>query len=374
MEQLTRIGMDTSKSVFQLHGVDACERPVLQRRLRRRDVVPFFSRLGPLRIGLEACGGSHHWARELGALGHVVVQMAPQHVKPYVRRGKHDAADAEAVCEAMSRPRTRFVATKSTEQQAAQMLFSVREQLVRRRTRLGNAIRGHAAEFGLVAAKGLAHVEPLLARVAGDAGVPALAKELFAMLGRDWRAACAQLAELEKKLMAHYRGDETARRLAAIPGVGPLAASLLSVKVADAGAFRSGRDFAAWLGLTPKNHSTAGKTRLGVITRAGDERLRQVLVAGATAHLQQVRRGRAKASPWLAGLLRRKPPKLVAVALANKTARTAWKMMNTGEPYRCDPAASLMPVSPPSRPLRAAAGGGLRPALTAARPDIAQSA
>jgi transposase len=370
MEQLIRIGMDTSKSVFQLHGVDAGEEPVLVRKLSRHGVVPFFAKLAPVRIGLEASGGSHHWARELSALGHEVVQIAPQHVKPYVRRGKHDAADAEAICEVMSRPRTRFVATKSIEQQAAQMLFGVREQLVRRRTQLANVIRGHAAEFGLVAAKGHAHVEPLLSRVAADADLPRLAKDLFDLLGQDYRATCTQLAAIEKKLLARYRDDAAARRLAAIPGVGPVGASLLSIKVADAGAFASGRDFAAWLGLTPKNHSTAGKNRLGVITRAGDEMLRQVLVVGATAYLQHVRRDRTKASPWLTGLLARKPPKLVAVALANRTARIAWKMMVTGEPYRCDRTASLTPLSPPSRPLRAARGGGLRPALTAARPGV----
>ena len=268
----------------------------------------------------------------------------------------------------MSRPRTRFVAVKSVEQQAVQMLFGVRAQLVGRRTQLANAIRGHAAEFGLVAPKGLAHVAPLLSRVAGDDAVPLLAKELFEMLGEAFGATAARLAAIEKKLVAQYRQDERARRLSAIAGVGPLCATLLSLKAGDARAFGSGRDFAAWLGLTPKNHSTAGKTRLGVITRAGDEMLRQVLVVGATAHIQQVRRGRAAASPWLAGLLARKPPKLAAVALANKTARIAWKMMMTGEPYRCGYAGSVAPASPPSRPPGAATGGGLRPALTAASP------
>jgi transposase len=368
MEQLIRIGMDTSKSVFQLHGVDASERPVLVRKLQRRAVVPFFAKLPPVRIGLEACGGSHYWARTLSGLGHEPVLMAPQHVKAYVRRGKHDAADAEANCEAMSRPRTRFVPVKSVEQQAGQMLFVVREQLVRRRTQLSTAIRGYAAEFGLVAPKGLVHIEPLLARATGDDAVPALAKELFEMLGEEFRAVRVRLGALEKKLVVHYRQDETAHRLAALPGVGPIGATLLGIKVTDARAFKSGRDFAAWLGLTPKNHSTAGKNRLGVITRAGDEMLRQVLVVGATAHLKQIRRNPEKASPWLAGLTARKPPKLAAVALANKTARIAWKMMVTGEPYRCDQSGSLAPASPPSRPLRAACGGGLRPALTAAQP------
>lgn len=248
MDQLIRIGMDTSKTVFQLHGVDGSERPALVRKLQRRAVETFFARLAPTRVGLEACGGSHHWARTLSALGHDVVLIAPQHVKPYVRRGKHDAADAEAICEAMSRPRTRFVAARSADSQAAQMLFGVRDQLVRRRTQLANAIRGHAAEFGLVAAKGLAHVEPLLSRIAGDAATPALAKELFEGLGAEYRATCVRLAGIEKKLVARYRENETARRLSAMPGVGPIGALLLGVKVGDAHAFRSGRDFAAWLG------------------------------------------------------------------------------------------------------------------------------
>jgi transposase len=363
---IIRIGMDTSKSVFQLHGVDASEHPALLRKVQRRHLVPFFSRLAPLRIGMEACGSSHYWARTLSALGHEVVLIAPQHVKPYVRRGKHDAADAEAICEVMSRPRTRFVSVKSVEQQAAQMLFGVRHQLLRRRTQLSNTIRGYAAEFGLVVPKGLVHLQPLLARIADAAEVPMLAKELFETLSVEYRAIDLKLAWIEKKLVAHHRQDETAQRLARIPGVGMIGASLLSIKGSDARAFKSGRDFAAWMGLTPKNHSTAGKTRLGVITRAGDETLRQVLIVGATSYLRQVRLERSKASAWLASLIARKPPKLAAVAQANKTARIAWKMMVTGEPYRGDrTTAASQRAAPPSRPLRAASGGGLRPALTA---------
>ena len=361
---IIRIGMDTSKSVFQLHGVDEAERPVLLKTLRRSQVIGFFAKLAPVMIGIEACGASHYWARTLGGLGHQVVLLAPQHVKPYVRRGKHDAADAEAICEAMSRPRTRFVPLRSAEQQAAQMLLGVRDQLIRRRTQLSNAIRGHAAEFGLTAAKGLGKIEPLLARIAQDDAVPALAKDMFETLAEDYRATCLRIGHLDRQLLACHQKDETARRLAQIPGIGPVGSTLLSVKVADPKAFRSGRDFAAFLGLTPKNHSTAGKTRLGVITRAGDETLRSVLVVGATAHIQQIRRGAKPASPWLAALLKRKPPKLAAVALANKMARIAWKMMVTGEAYRPG-AKNIAPGSAPSRPLRAACGGGQRPALTA---------
>jgi len=341
VNKLIRIGMDTSKSVFQVHGVDAAEQPVLRKRLRRRQVVAFFAALDPTRIGIEACGAAHHWARELKALGHDVVLLPPQYVKAYVKRGKNDAADAEAICEAMSRPSMRFVPVKTAEQQAALMLAGTRDRLVRRRTQLSNAIRGYAAEFGLIAAKGLDKIEPLLARIASDATLPALAKDLFAAHGREYAQLKAEIAKIEAKLMAWHRQNELSRRLVAVPAIGPIGASLLAMKVPDPKAFRSGRDFAAWIGLTPKDHSTAGKTRLGVITRAGDETLRSVLVVGATALIQQVRRGRGHPSPWLIDLLKRKPPKLAAVALANKTARIAWKLMISGERYDRARAASV---------------------------------
>jgi len=328
-----RIGMDTSKSVFVLHGVDASERAVLRRRLRRGQVKEFFSRLEPTRIGMEACGASHSWARELSALGHEVVLIAPQHVKPYVSRNKNDAADAEAICEAMSRPRTRFVPVKTAQQQAALMLVGTRDALVRRRTQLSNMIRGYAAEFGLVAARGIEKIAALLARIAADAGLPELARDLFAMLGQEYLDLESRLEGIEKQLVAWHRANEQSQRLAEIPSIGPIGASLLTMKTPDPTAFRSGRDFAAWIGLTPRDHSTAGKQRLGGITRAGDEALRSVLVAGATAVIQQVRQGRSQPSPWLAELLKRKPPKLAAVALANKTARIAWKLMATGKRY-----------------------------------------
>jgi len=334
VNDLIRIGMDTSKSVFVVHGVDAAERPVLRKKLRRRQVIEFFAKLPPTQVGMEACGGAHHWARELGILGHEVKLLPAQRVKPYVARNKNDTADAEGVCEAMSRPRMRFVPVKTSEQQAALMLAGMRDRLVARRTQLSNAIRGYAAEFGLVAAKGLDKVEPLLARIAADATLPALARELFAVLGEEYAQLKPKLGKIEAQLMAWHRQNELSQRLAEIPSVGPTGAALMVMKVTDPQAFRSGRDFAAWLGLTPKDHSTAGKLRLGVITRAGDETLRRVLVLGATAVIQQVRRGRGRPSPWLVALLKRKPPKLAAVALANKTARIAWKLMVSGERYR----------------------------------------
>ena len=333
MEQVIRVGMDTSKSVFQLHGVNAAEQVVLRKQLRRRQVLEFFARLGPTKIGMEACGGAHYWARELRALGHEVVLLPPQYVKPYVKRGKNDRIDAEAICEAMSRPTMSFVAVKTAQEQAALMLAGLREQAVRRRTQVSNAIRGYAAEFGLVAAKGLSKIEPLLARIAADPQVPEMARDIFAAYGQEYAELDRRIAQLTARMMAWHRQNEPSRRLAQIPGVGPITAVMLVMKAPDPAAFRSARHFAAWLGLTPKDHSTAGKTRLGVITRAGDADLRSLLVTGAMAVIQQAQRRRGSASPWLLGLLKRKQPKLAAVALANKMARIAWKLMVSGQSY-----------------------------------------
>jgi transposase len=335
VSQIIRIGMDTSKSIFQLHGVDEKEHAVLRRKLRRRDVLPFFAKLTPTRIGMETCGGSHHWARELRALGHEVVLLPPQYVKPYVDRGKNDAADAEAICEAMSRPKVqrRLVAVKTVEQQSSQMLIGVREGLLKRRTQVSNTIRGYAAEFGLTAPKGLAHLEPLLDGVKEDPALPELVREMFAMLAGQYRHVSAQIRQIEVRLLELHRASALSRRLAQAPTIGPVTAVTLTAKVCDPKLFRSARDFAAWLGLTPKDHSTGGKARLGAITRAGDERLRSLLICGATSVIQQVKRRQAAAPPWLASLVERKPTKLAAVALANKAARIAWKMMMTGEPY-----------------------------------------
>ena len=333
MDQIIRIGMDTSKHIFQLHGVDNAERPVLRRKLRRHQVLAFFAKLPPIVIGMEACGAAHYWARELRKLGHEVKLIAPQHVKAYIKRNKNDGRDAEGLCEAMSRPTMQFVPAKTAEQQGALMLAGVRQQLIARRTQLGNAIRGYAAEFGLITAKGLDKIEPLLARIAQDESLPKLARELFAFQGKDYARLQIELKAIELKLQAWHRANADSRRLAQIPGVGPIGATALVMKTPDPRAFPSGRHFAAWLGLTPKDHSTAGKTRLGKITRAGDEMLRSVLVAGATAVIQQAKNGRGHPSPWLVALLKRKPPKLAAVALANKIARVTWKLMVTGESY-----------------------------------------
>ncbi|MBS89786.1 IS110 family RNA-guided transposase [Sphingobium sp.] len=336
MEQITRIGMDTSKNVFQLHGVDAAEKPVLRKKLTRREMIRFFEKLPPTLVAIEACGSSHHWARLLGSLGHDVRLIAPQLAKPYVKRGKNDAADAEALCEAVSRPTMRFVPVKTAEQQAALMLVGVRERLIQKRTQLVNAIRGYGAEFGITAATGACRVVPLLECIAEDETIPELARELFVLQGKEYAQLQCEIERIDAKLMEWHRNDECSQRLAKIPGVGPIGATLLMMKTPDPHLFKSGRDFAAWMGLTPKDHSTAGKTRHGVITRAGDELLRSTLVVGATAVVQHARNGRGRnLTPWLIGLIARKSPKLVAVAVANKAARVAWKLMVSGERYQC---------------------------------------
>jgi transposase len=315
---------------------------VLRKKLRRKEMVAFFEKLAPTVIGIEACGASHHWGRLLRSFGHEVKLIPAQLVKPYVTRGKNDMADAEALCEAMSRPTMRFVPIKTAEQQAALMLVGLRDRLIRNRTQLSNAIRGYAAEFGFTATKGMANLDLLLERIQADESVPDLARELFAIQAEEYAQLQAQIAEVSAKLMAWYKADECSRRLAKIPGVGPIGAALLMMKTPAPELFRSGRQFAAWIGLTPKDHSTAGKVRLGGITRAGDEALRAVLVSGATAVIRHAVRCRGRASHWLFGLLKRKPPKLAAVALANKMARIAWKLMVTGETY----AAASTPIAP----------------------------
>ena len=335
---IIRIGLDTSKHVFQIHGVDENEQPVLRRQIRRSEVEKVFAKLPPTRIGLEACGASHHWARVLRGLGHEVMLIPPQYIKAYVKRGKNDKIDAEAICEAMSRPTMRFVPVKTAEQQAALVLgldprmLGVRDLLVKQRTMLINALRGHAAEFGVTAAKGPNQVLELLRRLASGEGVPVLAREMVGVLAGQLEAVNAKLKAIEARLMAWHRQDQSSQCLATIPGIGPIGGMSFALKVADPKGFRSGRHFAAWIGITPRENSTAGKHRPGKISRQGDESLRRLLVLGATAGIQQAKRGRA--SPWLLGLLARKPKKIAAVALANKMARIIRAMMVSGETYR----------------------------------------
>lgn len=272
MKPIARIGMDTSKNVFQLHGVDDAEEPTLRRQLRRREMIKFFEGAPPTLIAIEACGSSHHWGRLLTSLGHEVRLIPPQYVKPYVKRGKNDAADAEALCEAVSRPSMRFVPIKSKEQQAACMLMSVRERIVGMKTQLSNAIRSYAAEFGIIGPPGRQNVNALIKRILEDEALPQLAKELFGLQAKEYRAVEARLEEVEAKLMKWHRTDDVSRRIATIPGIGPIGSTMLSVKAPPAENFSSGRHFAAWLGLTPKDHSTGGRVRLGGITKAGDRR------------------------------------------------------------------------------------------------------
>jgi len=336
---IIRIGLDTAKHVFQLHGVDEEEQPVLRRRLGRKEVERFFAKLPATWIGLEACGAAHYWARVLRGLGHAVVLLPPQYIKPYLKRGKNDALDAEAICEEMSRPSMRFVVPgldpgiKSAEQQAALTMPRTRELLVKQRAMLINAMRGHAAEFGVIAAKGLAKVSELLQRAhAAEADVPALALEMLGLLASQLDALELKLKTIDAKLMAWHKANPVSQCLATQPGIGPIGAVSFTLKVSDPKAFRSGRHFAAWLGLTPKENSTGGRSRQGRISRQGDESLRKLLVLGAATVIQFAKPGRASA--WLIDLLARRPRKLAAVALANKMARILWAMMVSGELYR----------------------------------------
>jgi len=317
---------------FSFSGVDENEQPVLRRQIRRGEVAKFFAKLAPARIGIEACGASHCWARVLRGLGHEVMLLPPQYIKPYVKRRKNDKIDAEAICEAMSRPTMRFVPVKSAEQQAALTMLGVRDLLVKQRTMLINAIRGHAAEFGITVAKGSKQVPELLGRLASEKGVPALAREMIAMLSSQLDGLDIKLTAIERRLMAWHRQDQTSQCLATIPGIGPITGVSFALKVPDAKAFRSGRHFASWLGITPREGSTAGRQKLGRISRAGDEDLRRLLVIGATAVIRAAKPGRT--APWLLALLARKSKKLAAVALANKMARIVRAMMVSGETYR----------------------------------------
>jgi transposase len=331
MGEITTIGLDLAKHVFQAHGIDAEGTTVLRKRLRRGQVLAFFSRIPRCVVGLEACATAHYWARELRALGHEVRLMPAQYVKAYIKRNKHDAADAEAICEAVQRPTMRFVPVKTAEQQATQLLHRGREQLVRQRTMLVNALRAHLAEFGMVAAQGLRNVGQLIAIVRddGDTRLPDVARQVLANQIEQIEAA---ITALERQLLTWHKSNAVSQRLASIPGIGPIIATAIATTVADPKVFRSGREFAAWLGLVPRQNSTGGKTRLGGITKRGNRYLRRLLINGASANL--LRSKATKADPWVIGLRRRRPPLVVAVALANKTARIAWAVMLRQREYQ----------------------------------------
>jgi len=340
MQAVTTIGLDIAKSVFQVHGVDAHGNVVARRQLKRRHVLAFFAKLPPCLVGIEACASSHHWSRELQALGHTVRLMPPAYVKPYVKRQKNDATDAEAICEAVTRPNMRFVLTKTPEQQSCLMLHRTRHLFIRQQTAVINAIRAHLAEFGIVAPVGRKGVEELL-KVAADASdqrVPEIARACVAALGAQLRMLKAQILEFDRRIMAWHRSNAASKRLDAIPGVGPALATALVACVADPRAFRSGRDFSAWIGLVPKQRSSGGKDKLGAISKKGDRYLRGLFTAGALAVIRYAKIHGTRHRPWLTALLARRPTKVAAIALANKLARMAWAMMARGEHYK-EPAA-----------------------------------
>ena len=336
MNEVTTIGVDIAKRVFQVHGVDEAGEVVIRRQLRRRQVVPFFERLAPCLIGMEACATSHHWARELARLGHEVRLMPPRYVKPYVKRNKNDAADAEAICEAVGRPTMRFVPVKTVEQQSVLMLHRTRQLFVRQRTSLINAIRAHMAEVGIVAGVGRNGVEALLKLIGDgeDDRLPAAARECLSALAAQLELVKRQIVEADRRVLAWHRRSATSKRLEAIPGIGPLIASALVASVPDPTVFRSGRDLSAWIGLVPKQSSTGGKERLGNISKAGNRYLRQLLVVGALSVIRRARQLGYTRHPWLVGLLERRSSKIAAVALANKMARIAWAMMVRKESYQ----------------------------------------
>ena len=335
--QVTTIGLDIAKNVFQVHGLDERGRVVLRKRLTRGKVLAFFANLPRCVIGLEAGGGAHHWARELQALGHDARVMPPQYVKPYVKTNKHDAADADACCEAVQRPGMRFVGIKSADQQAMAMLHRVRDQLVGQRTATINALRGHLAEFGLVAAQRRAGLGELLAVLGDleDRRLPPLAREVLATLVAHLRDLEARIAELDRRLVVLTRTDPVCRALAEVPGIGPVIATAITAAVPDPTRFKSGRHLSAWLGLVPAQHSTGGKLRPLGLSKRGDKYLRRQLIHGARA-VVRVSRGRSgRLWHWIEGLLARRPFNVVVAAVANKLARIIWTMLSRREAYRC---------------------------------------
>ena len=342
MSAITTIGLDLAKNVFQVHGADDAGRAILRKKLRRDQVLAFLGGLPPCTVAIEACGGSHFWGREIARLGHEVRLIPPAYVKPFVKRQKNDAADAEAICEAAQRPSMRFVPVKSEETQGAASVFRVRELLIRQRTQAINALRGHLTEFGQVVPKGAANVARLVAVIEDPAsGLPDQAVTTLRVLLDVITGLDVEIAKLDAEISRRAKQNEVARRLMTIPGVGPLIATAIAVLAPPPETFRRGRDFAAWLGLVPRQHSTGGKQRFGTTTKMGERSLRRLLNLGANSVIIK-RHVHAAARPgtWLAGMLSRKPPMLVRVALANKMARIVWALMAKGEDYRAPAAAT----------------------------------
>jgi len=337
--EITTIGLDIAKNVFQVHGVDREGRAALRRKVKRDQLLTLLGGLKPCLIGIEACATAHHWARQLQALGHEVRLMPPAYVKAYVKRNKNDAADAEAICEAVTRPTMRFVPIKSADAQSVLMLHRARHLLVRQRTAQVSAMRAHLAEYGVIAPKGRTHVRELVAGLTdGTAPIPDLARQTLLLMADMIEGLSRQIRAIEVELMAWHRANAACRRLETIPGIGFITATALAATVGDARVFRSGRQFAAWLGLVPKQHSSGGKDRMGGISKMGDRYLRHLLVVGATAVIRYTRRKATTVSIWANRLLERKPARLVSVAVANKMARIAWAVMTREENYRAAPA------------------------------------
>jgi transposase len=336
MKEVSTIGLDLAKNVFQIHGVDGSGRTVIRRQLRRGQVLPFFKKLPPCLVGMEACATSHYWAREITALGHEVRMMPARYVKPYVKRNKNDMADAEAICEAVTRPSMRFVPIKTPDQQSVLMLHRTRELFVRQRIMLVNALRAHLAEFGIVAGVGRNGLEKLLEVIAddGDERIPLEARSCLLALRDQLALVKRQILEADRRILAWHRASEMSRRLDDIPGVGPLIATALVASIPDPEAFRSGRDLSAWIGLVPKQNSTGGKERLGHISKAGNRYLRKLLVVGALSVIRRAKQTGSTRRPWLAALMARRSIKVAAIALANKIARIAWAMMVRGTRYQ----------------------------------------
>lgn len=333
MGEITTIGLDLAKHVFQVHAIDVAGRVVIRRQLRRSEVLKFFEKLPACLVGMEACGSAHFWAREIAALGHTVKMMPPAYVKPYVKRGKTDAADAEAICEAVTRPTMRFVPVKTIEQQSVLMLHKTRDLLIKQRTMLINALRSHLAELGVVSAQGPAGLQSAIATLHEmQHKWPDLACAALHGIVDQLRDLRLQIEKLETRIHAWHRNDETSCRLAKIPGIGPITASAIVAAVPDASIFRSARQFAAWLGLTPKAHSSGGKAKLGGISKQGDGYIRRLLVVGATSVIRVARKGTAS-KLWATKLLENKPARVVSVALANKTARIVWAMLVRKQDY-----------------------------------------
>ena len=342
MSEVTTIGLDIAKNVFHAHGADAGGGPLFSRKISRTKLLAFFAKQPRCLVALEACGGAHHWARELTLLGHVVKLIPPAYVKPFVKRNKNDAVDAEAICEAAQRPNMRFVAIKSEEQQASALVFRTRDLLVRQRTQLINAIRGHLTEYGWVAPKGPSHVAMLGDMLEGEIGssLPDAAKPMFCTMLDLLEVLNGKIGELDKEIAQRARDDAIARRLMTIPGVGPITATAIVALAPPAETFSKGRDFAAWLGLAPRQLSTGGKQKLGSITKMGERTLRRLLIIGCSAVVLQASKRGAPAGSWLEQMMARKPRMLVTVALANKTARIIWALLLKQEEYKAPVAAA----------------------------------